>query len=265
MYLFLKDKVPFIHLLSSHFIHNFYLNVVPASLGELSLPYLLKRLVNMTRSFSVLFINRVFSMCVLLVLFLVSVFSIFHTFELFRLNYKYIVLTVFILLTLYIIFRLLAQRALSRYKIWKWISYRTARLKDNVIGIVKNEFTWKKLILLILFNLGYLTFLALLFRQILLATGIRVGLFELYYIMSLQAVILILPLKSFAGIGTTEGAWMIGLVSMGVANKVALESGVIVHVINLISAAVFLVAGLIIRKLAEMKLNNQPTIYQSIT
>ena len=71
---------------------------------------------------------------------------------------------------------------------------------------------------------------------------------ELFFIMSLQLAILVLPIKSFAGIGTTEGVWMIGLVSLGFEKTLALESGVILHIIILISAAVFFLLGLFIKK-----------------
>ena len=46
MAIFLRQEVPFFYLISAHLIHNFYLHIVPASAGELSLPIILNKFIS---------------------------------------------------------------------------------------------------------------------------------------------------------------------------------------------------------------------------
>jgi glycosyltransferase 2 family protein len=244
MYVFLHKEVPFRYLLVCHLIHNFYLNILPVNLGEFSLPIMLNKYVSKTRSFSVLVITRIFSAIVMLFLFIISIFSIFHTMRVLSINIKYLLLGLAGLIIGCLAYLTFFKHKSNNLGLISKIQQKIITLKDSIIKSVKEEFTIKKVVLLSVITLAYATFLALFFKVILARLGISFSIIDLFFIMSLQLAVLILPIKSFAGIGTTEGMWMIGMIALGVGKKVALESGVVVHIVNLFSAAVFFLIGL---------------------
>ena len=132
---------------------------------------------------------------------------------------------------------------------------KISKLKSSFAYLIKKELSISRVLRLTFITLAYITFLALFFKVILVKLDIPVSLIELYYIMSLQLAILVLPIKSFGGFGTTEGAWMIGLMSLGIEKKTALESGIIMHMINLASAAIFFALGLLAKYIYDRKLS----------
>ena len=73
-----KDRISFFYLLYIHFIQNFYVHIVPASLGEFSFPLLLKKRIDMAKSFSVLVISRIISLALIFLLFLTSGIYLFN-------------------------------------------------------------------------------------------------------------------------------------------------------------------------------------------
>ncbi len=254
MSVFLKKEVPFFYLLISHLIHNFYLNIVPASMGELSLPLLLNKFVSKTRTFTVLLITRGFSFAMFCLLFLISVFIIFGKYTLININYKHLSLSLAALLVIYILYLLLRKTNIVNKVFIVKIKEKLLKLKMSFVFSIKKELVFSRILSLSLLTLAYITFLALFFKVLLVKLNISVSFIELYYIMSLQLAILVLPIKSFGGFGTTEGAWMIGLMSLGIDKKIALESGIIMHIINLASAAIFFALGLLAKYYYDKKL-----------
>jgi len=71
--------------------------------------------------------------------------------------------------------------------------------------------------------------------------------------MSIQVAILILPIKTFGGFGTSEGSWMIGMMALGIDKKIALETGFTIHIISLLSAFIFFIIGLLGKKYLDNK------------
>jgi uncharacterized membrane protein YbhN (UPF0104 family) len=253
MNVFLSGEVPFRYLLVSHLIHNFYLNILPVNMGELSLPLMLSRFVSKTRSFSVLLITRLVGVLVMLALFLTSVFYVFHGFSQLDLNFSRIVTGIIVLTAIPGMLFLLWKSNLTKLPLMKKLIDKLTGLKNSIVYSFQHELTFAKAIYLILITLAYTTFLALFFQLILTRLSISVSIIEMFFIMSLHLAVLILPIKSFAGIGTTEGVWMLGMVALGIGSKVALESGVVIHIISLFSATVFFLIGLAARHLTDRK------------
>jgi uncharacterized membrane protein YbhN (UPF0104 family) len=253
MNVFLSKEVPFHYLLATHLIHNFYLNILPVNMGELSLPLMLSKFVSKTRSFSVLLITRIITVLVMALLFIISTVYIFHGLEQIDFNLKRIavIVTGAVVFSLAVI--MLWSNGLFKHKIIELVKKKLIKLKDSMVFSFRIEMTVPRIAFLVTVTLAYMTFMALFFQLILSQLNISISLIEMFFIMSLQMAILILPIKSFGGIGTTEGVWMAGMMSLGIGSKVALESGVIMHIIQLFSATVFFLIGLAAKYAADRK------------
>jgi uncharacterized membrane protein YbhN (UPF0104 family) len=251
--IFLKKEVPFRYLMAAHFIHNFYLNILPANMGELSLPLLLNRFVSKARSLSALLITRICSAGVLLALFAASLYIIFHNIEKFDFSLKHIVLGVIFLGAIAMIGFLLSKIKVKSNRILDYVKEKLLKLKNSLLFSLKNELTFFNVIFLLLVTLGYLTFMALYYQLVLSKLQIKVNLIEMFYLMSLQMAMLIVPIRSFAGIGTTEGVWMLGMMSLGIGSSLALQSGVVIHIIQLMTGTVFFLIGLPFKHVLDRK------------
>jgi uncharacterized membrane protein YbhN (UPF0104 family) len=222
-------------------------------MGELSLPLLLSRFVAKTRSFSALLITRIASAVAMLGLFAVSLLYVFHGFGQFDFSFQRLISGIGVLAALVAAFFLLSRIKLKSSRIVDYIREKLLKLKSSLLFSWKNELTILNVIFLILITLGYLTFMALFYQFILTRLQVSVSLMEIFYLMSLHMAILILPIRSFGGIGTTEGVWMAGMMTLGIGSSLALESGLIIHIIQLFSATVYFLIGLALKHFMDRK------------
>lgn len=246
MAVFLNKEVPFIYLLNAHLIHNFYLNIMPANIGEFSLPILLSKVISKSRSFSVLIVTRVFSVIIMSIFFLISVFMIFHKFNVFDMNTNYIAPLAITSIMIFLIVSLMKKSGfMFKVGFLKKIKLKIARVMDNLLYIMKNELKPVKLFFLIISILAYAFFLVLFYQIILNRLNISLSWIQLFFIMTIQMAVFVLPIKSLGGFGTTEGSWLVGMMVLGIDRKLALESGFIIHIIVLLSASLFFIVGTI--------------------
>ena len=111
-----QNQISFFYLLYIHFIQNFYVHIVPASLGEFSFPLLLKKRIDMAKSFSVLVISRIISLALIFLLFLTSGIYLFNFHRIIALRNNIFTLLICSGLTLLIILLVVAFRI--KYKIY---------------------------------------------------------------------------------------------------------------------------------------------------
>lgn len=245
----LMREVPFVQLLNSHLIHNFYLQILPANLGELSLPLLLASYAPRSKSLSTLFVARAYTTMVVLMLFLVSLLSLHGT--AYKLTFDprksvYIVGCAIILgltLALFAIPKL--KHSNNRIINYGWLKL------NNIFGKIReqlaNSLTPIRLIIILISNLIYLFLMACFYQVLLHRLGISVNLMQQFFIMSIQVAMMLLPIKSVGNFGVVEGSWMLGLLVLGFGRSVALETGLIVHLVALLSAAFYFVIGLLLK------------------
>ena len=257
MSIFLHKNISFFYLLNAHFVHNFYLSIIPASLGELSLPILLEKFVPKSKSFSILLITRFINLLIIIILFIISIILIFHDMIYIKLDFEKLLILIFIFIMISLLLYIFYKIKLYKLPILNKISCKIHNIILNIKIIIK-DLSFKKFILLIIITMLYILFLALFYHIILQKINLSFNLIQLLFIMSIQVAILILPIKTFGGFGTSEGSWMIGMMALGIDKKIALETGFTIHLISLLSAFIFFIVGLLGIKYLDNKYNKTP-------
>ena len=243
-------QVPFLKLLNAHLIHNFYLQIVPASLGELTLPELLKAYVNRTKTLSGLLVARLHSIALVGLIFFASILLLFRDFHFLHLEYKKIYTYLLVGLVVLIFLAILVFKSKKHNAIVSRLKDRLSLVFNEVKDVVIRSMLPRTLIVITGSNMLYLLFMALFYKVLLVRIGVELGVIQILFIMTIQVAILLLPIKSFGGFGTTEGSWMLGMMALGIERSVALETGFIIHIVALLSAFVFFIIGLIFRRLS---------------
>lgn len=246
---FLMREVPFIQLLNSHLIHNFYLQIMPANIGELSLPLLLADYTPKSKSLSSLFVARAYTTLVVLLMFLVSLTSIPGGSTKITMNaWKSAYIggsAVIIGLTLLFFVAPKLKSSNNRFvvNLWKKLTNILANTKEQLIRSIKPL----RLLSILVSNLMYLFLMACFYQVLLHRMGVEVNLMQQFFIMSIQVAMMLLPIKSIGNFGLMEGSWMLGLLVLGFGRSEALETGLIVHLIALLSATFYFLIGLLLR------------------
>lgn len=255
--LFRKHKISFILLLQTHFIHNFYVHLIPASLGELSFPILLKKHISTKESISGLIVARLFLLFISLLAFTISLIFALESFSL-SINKIYIIVFISVILLISIFFlRKKIMLLLNKISILK-------KIKDNIISVyltikqyinnLKSINLSLKLFLFSILNFfGFIGFYCI----ILHAIGINLSIWQVVFVSSIGLAFILLPIKSIGGFGTTEGSWTIGLMLFGVLKETAIEAGFVIHIFALINVIILFFVGIIMKFLIK---TNQKTI-----
>ena len=255
MALILKKEIPFPYLFNAHLIHNFYMNIIPASMGELTLPILLEKYVPKSRSFSILIVTRVFTLLIFLILFLISFLSLFNQFSLITINDKFLFYILLLIGAIISFALLLLIRKVRDIPLLRKFLTNIVTLIDRIRYVVVNELNLSTIGSIVLVTVVYILFLALFYYVILQRLGIELNIIELFFVMSFQVAILILPIKTFGSFGTTEGAWLLGLMALGIESNFALKSGFIIHIINLSSAGIYFLIGLAVKQYLDKRIS----------
>jgi len=257
IYLFIKEeKVTFINLLSVHFIHNFYNHLVPVNLGELSFPLLLKQKVSMSKSFAALFVMRLVTGGLTLLLFMISVFYIFDVVNIFDIQLKkQYLLVLFFCILIFFIFRFrkkFFKFILNNkyfYKLYNKTNDFFKSIKQEIIKLKKPRFLFKIL------TSTFLSIMGLIFFYITLLKGLNIHLnvFQFIFVFSIVFVVLILPIKTLGGFGTSEGSLAVGLMIIGVTKNTAIKAGFALHVYTLVNVIFLFCVGILIKYLVFKK------------
>lgn len=255
--LFFRDvnSLGYWYLLCIHFIHNFYVHIVPASLGELSYPILLKKHISINKSLSVIVIVRLITMLVLFAFFVIAVFILFDiNSDIGLQSGKLIVAALLFLATVVILIfyktwlRYLQKIAFFERLIHK-ISNFLQRLKAEGYKLRKAPFALEAL----LYSILNIMALAVFYIFILRGIGLRLSVFEVLFVSSINITMMILPIKSIGGFGTTEGAWTLGLILLGIDKTLAIQAAFAIHIFGLINVIVLFGLGFLGRWLIVKK------------
>ncbi|MBN1502537.1 flippase-like domain-containing protein [Candidatus Woesearchaeota archaeon] len=232
--------------------YNLLNYMLPFKIGELSLPYMLKKIKkhSFTKALSCLIIARSFDF-IIVILMLLSGFLVADRIftELARALPMVLLLLVFLMsLTYLLIFKshyfvlLISKIKLSKFE----------GIKEKFITFLKNfESLKSEKLLMRVFILSFLAFITGLINTylILLSLGYNVAANNLLLIVPIGVLSGILPLQGILGLGTFESFWIAGFVLMGYSLPVAVLISLGIHVIQLVSAGFFgLIGWLKIRK-----------------
>jgi uncharacterized protein (TIRG00374 family) len=224
-------------------VSNLINNVLPARTGELSYIYLLKKRIDVPLKHGVasLLVVRIFDVFSISILLLLSILCLYKNYLL--PSQTQIVILLFLLLFLSI----LALTALCQGKfsvtIAKTASFLKIRKSDfinkilemlyeveqNLITIYTKKIFFQLLLLsLIISSIGSIIFI------LILSDLMEIGVCGIFFITIFTCVTLILPIHSFAGFGTYEGAWVIASISLGIPIDIAILSSFIAHIVGLL-------------------------------
>jgi len=81
----------------------------------------------------------------------------------------------------------------------------------------------------------------------------KIGVCGMVFITLFTLVTLTLPIQSFAGFGTYEGAWVIASMSLGVPLDIAILSSFIAHIVGLLYTICAGIFGIAVSK--EIRVN----------
>ncbi|MBN1187223.1 MAG: flippase-like domain-containing protein [Bacteroidales bacterium] len=263
LYFFLgTNSMTFKYLLSIHFIQNFFVHLIPASLGEFSFPILLKDKVKMSASISALLITKISIMVGLLFLFVISIYIIFKDQIHFGIGISSIITLSIIFISL--IFIRIHKKNLKNQFLQK-INSAFITLKLSVKRDLRKFRDVKFCILFIMLIFVSNLSLAYFYITILKGMGINLNFWQSIFISTLGISFLILPFKSFGGFGTSEGSWAVGMVLIGFDKTIGIQTGFVTHVFALLNVLILLIIGIVLliheKRKIELKVNNIKSVY----
>jgi uncharacterized protein (TIRG00374 family) len=248
-------KVPAKVMIPITFVHTCLLNLLPGIFGEMSYIYMVRRQgINIGHSAAVLIVCRVFDIAAVFILTLVALFFVRDAPSSFR------TLLMIMGAALLLIFLLLVMFVLMRHKIEAF-----GRRVASILGIAH--------IRVVQWSLAKMCEVAAAIESIrgartysmIIVTSLLVWLFayvQTYLLMvgfgydvpfaavalgtSLYRLVTILPISGLAGFGTTELSWAGAFIVLGISHDIAIVSAFSVHIMQLLSAIIVGLAGVIL-------------------
>lgn len=217
-------------LLPVTLVHHMLNNLLPARLGELSFPFLLRRRVGIAHSATVLLASRVLDVIAVGTIFLVSLWAVQMT-----MTVLYSVLTLTIAaLTAMSLLLLLAPavfvrtsrplfRPLARWRAGAALHRALEDFPAYVSGMRAN------LALALVTSAAFWLANYLMTALVMRGLGWTLPIPAIFLGSTLSLLTTLLPVQGLAGLGTTEGAWTAAFVALGVAASEAATAGFVLH------------------------------------
>ena len=266
LYYIMETKNVFFAFLNVCLLHNFFNNIMPAKLGELSFPYLSKKKIYISyrESLSSLFLSRMMDMILMAFFFLTGL--IWFSFSL-DIHYQFLVVIPVIIMLLLILGIFLPDKIIGTMsRVVSWLSTVKRSQTLERIGVKIAQAAEK---------LRYYRSNRLRLRMWLISLGVYVCSFCCYYILfkhvyvgaNFKMATLVIPFGLFvagfplgiAGIGTVEGGW-IGILSFAGSDiEQAISTAFVFHFTQIcfytvlgISSAILL---MVLKKPAKVRMN----------
>lgn len=259
-YILLNKEVSIKDLFNIGCVHNMINNLLPARTGELSYIYLLKNVNDRTTGEGVatLVVARIFDFMVISVFFIFSLF-INRNVPSGLMDFLWIGIVFFVIMIIFILSILFSSGAILT-QIKKFFGlfhiettsfgfYFIQKSEESINCInayktAKTKIMGKCLILSILIwsSIYSMTFL------LMYAMNFKLS-FSLILLGSTFAIFsTILPIQGIGGFGTTESAWAIGFILLGISKQDAINSGFGYHIIVLIFTIIMGSLGIFLLK-----------------
>lgn len=263
-YLLLRRDVSLKNLFPVACIYAMFVNLLPARTGELSYVYFLKTEYNKTtgEGLATLIISRILDCISLAISFVLFFFLIKET----PLLFNRIILIGIVLIILLLLFLgallFFGNKCLIGLKMAATpLSYKKIRPGDFIIkkgeetiaSIEKFKTGERGLLLsvvLITVGISVTTYCF----YLLLAMGINIHLHPLQILFASAFVLFtfMIPVQGIGGFGTTEGGWAVGLLAVGLSSEMAISSGFVFHIVNLLFAVVVGIFGYFSLRLSKI-------------
>ena len=232
-------------------VSNLINNLLPARTGELSYLYLSKKLIKvpLKHGAASLLVVRIFDLISISILLLLSIICLYKKYAL-PSQAQIVIILIFLLFisTLALIALCTGKFSVTIVKIATCLKISKSNVINKILKIiceVEENLTniYSKTIFIQLLLLSLIsTSTSFIIYLLILQDLMEIGVCAMAFITLFTRVTLILPIHSFLGFGTYEGAWVIASISLGVPMDIAIISGFIAHIVGLlytIGAGVF--------------------------
>lgn len=255
----LEGKVSVRNLLKILFVHNFFNNLLPARIGELSYIYFLKEKEDLPINYglSSLMVARVFDLLGIAFLFMISFYLVgdlppFVTNCLLLVGLLIGLIFLFVLLLLFYNVRFLAfiERFASVTKLDK-LKYTQMALDKGEETIENFKIIKSRYVILSSFTLSIFIWLlaSMQTHLFLMEMEIYLSLWKILIASGILVITTVLPIHSVGGFGTIEGIWTTTYVALGVSTPMAISSGFGVHLIIVFYFLILGFVGMVLMKL----------------
>ena len=214
-------KISFKKIVNIVLIHNMINNILPFRIGELSYLYMIKKEESTKKAIKSLLKLRLLDLTAITIIFITSmIFTNTNK----NIKQLFIIITGTIILTTIIFIR--DKKNLDLIKL----------TMDSII-------LWA---------------LSFLFYYIFTKTfNIQLSFFQVSIAATLIILTTIIPINGVAGLGTTELAWTIGLLTFGIDKKIAITTGIIIHLFRITYFSILGLIGLILKSHSEQTTKNE--------
>lgn len=234
--LYKKEQISFATLFPIHTVHNFYNQLLPGGVGELSFPFLLKKYTGqkMSSGSATVLLIRMSDIIVLLCLFMLFLLK---SDTLQKIPFEGGVG----LLTMLVGGVVLCGVCLVLFspKLSNWIVRREGTIPVTFSFFVRllttfARFSDKKIFLKIL-CISFLSNIATILTHwaLLKSVGIPISIFQAGAATALIIPVFLLPVRGVAGFGTLEGGWALALWLVGIDKGMGIMGGFAVHILSL--------------------------------
>ncbi len=228
--------------------YHLSLMVLPSKLGELSYPYLLNRIgeISMTEGLASLIASRVYDFFIILVIFL---FSSLAFQNLFKVNLLSVLLLTLLLILLILVAFFYMNRLLILFSyvcgcIFKilrkeesktalWVQKKIHEMSEDFYAIrAKKTYLAVALTSIISWFMIFLTF-----QAFLLGFGVEISFLKVLFGSTVAVIANALPIGGIGNWGTLEVGWAAGFLMTGLSKEQAIATGFGVHILIFITCA----------------------------
>jgi glycosyltransferase 2 family protein len=220
-------------------IHFFLNKVLPAKIGEISLPILFKKYSNIrfSEGIGALIIFRLFDFLTVIFLFIVSILFVHARFF----NWKTILFSVLILMLL-LLFIVKIRPILSLLE--NSISYikikKIQHIKEKFLSLVKqislyiSSISFRTFMQLFLFSISNWLMTYVFYYLIISSFNLNYSYPEVVFAATFSSFTLLIPVSGFGNIGTFEAGWAIGFILLGMSKDLAIPVGLFSNVLGIL-------------------------------
>ena len=243
-HILLDKKISLTDLFHVVCVHNLINSILPARSGELSYIYILRKYhaKSTGEGVATLMVARVLDFIAISLLFFVSSLFITDLPEMFS-SIIWLVVLFTCLLAIFLIILLYAGEAFLNFSNAIFIAFKLdqnvlvkffLRKANEIVGNFENIKNSGKMIELCI--ISFIIWLTLYFLNYVLirSLDINIGFFEVLLASTFVVFMSVLPVQGLGGFGTYEVGWTIGFVGVGLSKELAINSGIVVHIIGIV-------------------------------
>jgi uncharacterized protein (TIRG00374 family) len=255
---FHENKLGFRRMFSIVCIHNFFNNLIPARVGELSYIYLVKNEKNSSaeRGIAALTLSRATDMFAILLVSLAVLLLFKPAIKIGEVPYYAVIISILLIFLISFFIFYFRKKViqlvkaiidLTKIKKIRFVLLSLEKIKGSLqhFGVIKSkEVALTSIIYSILTMFSHYFF----FYVILVGLGLEISFIEVVIGSIIILIAVILPVQGLAGFGTYEGAWTIALLYLGFPLEISIASSFVIHIIQLAYLIITAVPGIIYYK-----------------